>query len=99
MSKSRKINDGFLCLYCGAKVSPVEKTCRNHCPECLYSLHVDGDTPGDRESSCHSLMEPIRVEKTGKGYSIIHRCMKCKKIHKNKTAEDDCWEKIIEISV
>ena len=24
---------------------------RNHCPNCLYSLHVDIE-PGDRESEC-----------------------------------------------
>ncbi len=99
MTKSRKINEGFVCLNCGESVSPVEKTCRNHCPYCLHSLHVDGDTPGDRSSECHSLMEPFSVEKTGKGYTITHRCLKCKKIQKNKVADDDSWEKIIELSV
>ena len=47
---------------------------RNHCPNCLSSLHVDFE-PGDRASDCSSIMEPaaVRVCKGGK-LAIIHRC-------------------------
>ena len=34
---------------------------RNHCPYCLYSLHVDGRVPGDRDSECRSRMAPVGV--------------------------------------
>lgn len=33
-----------------------------------------------------------------KGYVIIFKCQKCGKIVKNKAAEDDNMEKIIELS-
>lgn len=33
---------------------------RNHCPNCLYSLHVD-ITPGDRAADCGGIMEPVAV--------------------------------------
>ncbi|NCQ81548.1 RNHCP domain-containing protein [bacterium] len=26
-------------------MEPAQKTCRNHCPHCFVSLHVDGDVP------------------------------------------------------
>ena len=38
----------FTCVHCGAEVLPMGKSSRNHCPFCLWSLHVDilpGDTP------------------------------------------------------
>ncbi|HNZ66513.1 MAG: RNHCP domain-containing protein [Planctomycetes bacterium] len=93
-----KINESFQCLECGYQVPPAEKTCRNHCPECLFSLHVDDQVPGDRESDCGGLMEPIKVEKTSKGFVIIHKCQECGYIHRNKTLEDDNWDKIIELT-
>ena len=33
---------------------------RNHCPNCLCSMHVDHE-PGDRESDCGSIMDPVAV--------------------------------------
>lgn len=95
----RKINDSFKCKNCGHVNMPAKKTCRNHCARCLYSLHVDMEIPGDRECDCHSLMAPIAMEKSGKkGIMIIHECLKCRKIQKNKAADDDNINKIIEIS-
>lgn len=97
MAKTVKINENFMCLHCGHKVEKAQKTCRNHCNVCLYSLHVDGDVPGDRESSCHGLMEPVEIHQSGKGYIITHKCTKCRHIRKNKVLEDDVWDKVIEI--
>ena len=98
-AKTIKINEGFICLHCQQKISPAEKTCRNHCNHCLYSLHVDGDVPGDRASECHGLMEPIRVERDKKGYMIVQHCLTCGHIRRNKTMPDDDWDTIIELSM
>lgn len=94
------INESFICQNCGHKNEKLEKSCRNHCSECLFSLHVDQSAPGDRTSNCQSLMEPISTEHSGKkGWTISHKCTKCGKIMKNKTADDDNFDKIIELSL
>lgn len=63
---------------------------RNHCPNCLYSKHVDGKMPGDRKSECHSLMEPIGLLTRRNGEQVlIHRCLGCGKIDPNRVAADD----------
>ncbi len=94
------INEGFVCKNCKAKVDPLKGSCRNHCPKCLYSLHVDQNTPGDRESDCSGLMEPAGLEYKGsKGYQIVHRCEKCGKEQLNIVAEDDDQEEIRKIQL
>ena len=85
----KKQNTGFICENCGIKVIPLTNgSYRNHCPECLYSKHVD-IIPGDRKNKCGALMQPIGLGYNGKkGYQLIHKCSKCKKIDKNKIATD-----------
>ncbi|MBD3331130.1 RNHCP domain-containing protein [Candidatus Peregrinibacteria bacterium] len=93
------INEAFKCLNCGYENPPLQGSCRNHCRKCLYSRHVDENTPGDRESDCKELMEPTSVEHNSrKGWMIKHRCTKCGKEILNKSAPDDNFEKIIELS-
>lgn len=93
-----KVNEGFKCQNCGEINEKAEKTCRNHCKKCLYGLHVDETTPGDRLSECQGLMKPIMLELSGKkGYIIVHKCLKCGKIMKNKAAKDDNIDKISEL--
>ena len=36
-----EIDEAFVCEHCGKKVEPLGYSCRNHCPYCLYSKHVD----------------------------------------------------------
>jgi RNHCP domain len=62
---------------------------RNHCPNCLWSRHVDDD-PGDRASDCLASMEPIAitVRKDGE-WILIHRCHGCGTLSSNRTAADD----------
>ena len=50
--------DSFICKQCGRLVTPDEAGSRhrNHCPQCLHSLHVD-ERPGDRASVCESVMD------------------------------------------
>ncbi len=88
------INESFTCDFCGKQIPPHNHgSCRNHCPFCLHSKHVDGTIPGDRSSNCNALMEPVSIEYNGKkGEMIIFRCTNCKKEHKNKIAPDDSRE-------
>ena len=61
---------------------------RNHCPLCLWFMHVDV-TPGDRASPCHGLMRPLRMDhRAGKGLVIIHGCVRCGFSRANRIASD-----------
>lgn len=102
MSQKRKNfisrDESFICEKCGAKVTALGRGCRNHCPICLYSKHVDDSVPGDRLSRCGGLMKPLSLEKGSRkgylGFDIVHRCERCGKEIKNILAEDDDFEKI-----
>lgn len=87
---SRKTeNTAFLCANCGRKVVPLTNgNYRNHCPFCLYSLHVDL-RPGDRASDCGGRMKPVGlVYNSRKGWQLVHRCEKCGAVTRNKIAEN-----------
>ncbi|USN56071.1 MAG: RNHCP domain-containing protein [Candidatus Peribacteria bacterium] len=84
-----KINESFICQNCGVQVDPAPKTCRNHCPYCFSSLHVDGDVPGDRSTSCHGKMFPREYVLANGEIKIHFLCLSCGKQHWNKAAEDD----------
>ena len=89
-------NEEFTCENCGHHNSKLKGSYRNHCQNCLYSLHVDKDIPGDRASECHGLMISIQVDQDGKkGWIVSHKCQKCGKIISNMTAPDDNFDKII----
>lgn len=93
-----EMDEEFICENCGKTVSRLGYSCRNHCPYCLHSKHVDKN-PGDREEKCHGDLEPISLEMNGKkGYVIIFRCKKCGMIRKNKAAKDDNMDIMIELS-
>lgn len=96
MSKKfqKKIED-FVCEKCGENIKGNGYT--NHCPKCLWSKHVDVN-PGDRASDCGGLMKPIRIEMDGQETIIVHECVKCRHIKRNKKADDDNIDKIIEIN-
>lgn len=94
-----KIDEEFICENCGNKVEKLGYTCRNHCPKCLHSKHVDVN-PGDRQEDCHGILEPIGIEMSNKkGYVIVFRCKKCGQIRKNKAANDDNMNLIINLTV
>ena len=44
-------------------------------------------------------MKPIGIEKYKKSYKIIYKCSKCGMQHKNIIANDDAFDKIIELSL
>lgn len=89
MSRNEE-NAGFKCVNCGINVLPLTNgSYRNHCPNCLHSLHVD-IKPGDRLNMCKGIMKPMGVKYSSKkGYQIIHKCKKCGKQSINKIAEND----------
>lgn len=97
--KNHACTDSFTCKNCGRLVVPggAGSDHRNHCPNCLYSVHVDIE-PGDRESDCGSLMEPVGVWVRNKGeWAIIHRCKRCGALSSNRIAADDNPMKLMSI--
>jgi hypothetical protein len=91
--RARRLSSGsFRCRSCGLDVSldAPGTAHRNHCPGCLWSRHLDADRPGDRESECGSVMEPIAVSVRGDGeWVLVHRCAGCGELRLNRTAADD----------
>ncbi|MCF7846271.1 MAG: RNHCP domain-containing protein [Candidatus Peribacteraceae bacterium] len=98
MRDKNSTNSGFTCVHCGREVPPAATTARNHCPFCLWSLHVDESVPGDRQSSCHGQMEPAAIFQKRTGWVVIHRCEKCGKEISNKCAADDNFETLLNLT-
>ena len=95
-SRFTVIDEPFRCLVCGAEVPPLGYTARDHCPACLCSVHLDVN-PGDRQSECGGVLEPVGAEQGKKGFKIIYKCKKCGAKKKNIAARDDDIDKIIEL--
>lgn len=92
------LDEEFVCENCGYKVGRLGYSCRDHCPNCLYSKHVDIH-PGDRKNKCQGLLKPISIEKFRDTYKIIYICQRCNKEHKNILAKDDNIDILINLSV
>ena len=92
----KKNDSGFVCQNCKSDVPPLKYSSRDHCTNCLCSLHVDV-LPGDRANTCKGLLVPIDVQKSSKGFTIVYRCQKCGKIHKNIVARDDNFDTILSV--
>ncbi len=90
-----KKEENFVCRVCKKEVKGTGYT--NHCPNCLWSRHVDEEIPGDRASACKGLMKPVSVEVKSGEYILIHKCQKCRKKTKNKAAKEDKLEEILKI--
>lgn len=99
--KTHPCKDIFVCRICGRTVTPngAGSEHRNHCPNCLYSQHVDHE-PGDRAADCGGSMEPIAVwvRKNGE-WAIIHRCKICGALSSNRIAADDNPMKLISLAM
>ncbi len=81
----------FPCAHCGQIVSMTAPGTRhrNHCPHCLWSLHVDLRS-GDRRSGCRGEMEPVGIEvRYDDEWALLHRCRACGLIRANRLAGDD----------
>lgn len=96
-AKFTMIDENFICDVCKKEVKKLGYTARDHCPHCLCSKHVDIN-PGDRSSTCHGILEPIGMELAKKDkYKIVYKCNKCNMIKRNVTADDDNFDKILEV--
>ncbi len=93
--KFTRTKEDFHCEKCGFFVQGNGYT--NHCPNCLWSKHVDVN-PGDRQESCQSLMQPIGIKIKDGNHIIIHECTKCHFKRLNKINEDDNFEAVIALS-
>ncbi|MFF9186686.1 RNHCP domain-containing protein [Streptomyces rochei] len=84
--------NAFRCVGCRTEVSPEAPgtTHRNHCPNCLSSLHVDRRVPGDRAADCRGRMEALSMSVRPDGeWMIIHHCVACGELSANRIAGDD----------
>ncbi len=92
-ARRRNGADAFRCRNCGLDV-PMDApgtAHRNHCPNCLWSRHVD-DAPGDRAAAaeCGASMEPVSICVRSDGeWALVHRCGGCRSVHLNRIAGDD----------
>ncbi|MFF2007542.1 RNHCP domain-containing protein [Streptomyces sp. NPDC058195] len=86
-----RAND-FRCVSCRLDVSldAPGTTHRNHCPNCLASLHVDRKIPGDRDADCRGRMEALGMSVRADGeWTVIHQCVSCGELSANRIAGDD----------
>ena len=103
--KTHACRDTFTCRVCGRLCLPENAGSdhRNHCPNCLASLHVDVE-PGDRASDCGGIMEPVAVwVRRGGEWAIIHRCKRCGALSSNRgqphEADEHCHEAPVRAAV
>lgn len=89
----RTIED-FVCEHCGREVKGNGYT--NHCPQCLWSKHVDIN-PGDRREECKGLMQPSQVTLKEGEYVILHKCIRCGFTRNNKTVKEDNFDTLVKI--
>ncbi len=93
----KKVDEEFNCVNCNKFVTKLGYTSRDHCPYCLYGLHVD-IKPGDRLNLCKGLLKPIGLEKHKDTFKILYRCNKCGELIKNIMAKDDNYDEILKVS-
>jgi DNA-directed RNA polymerase subunit RPC12/RpoP len=78
--------ENFICAHCGTEV--IGNGYTNHCPQCLYSKHVDIN-PGDRANGCGGMLQPVGLEQKGDSWNILHQCQKCGAKMRCKTVPED----------
>ena len=99
--KTHECTDSFTCRVCGRLVvsGGAGSGHRNHCPNCLSSLHLDIE-PGDREADCGGVMDPVGVwVRKGGEWAVIHRCRRCGHLASNRVAADDNPMKLMSIAM
>lgn len=94
---------GFKCTQC-KQIIPmatieIGTEHRDHCPFCLYSLHVDEEKPGDRLSPCKSKMKPIGLTFKNNSWElmIVYECLGCGNVVKNRCAGDDMHVVLVDV--
>ena len=91
-----KIKENFTCDHCGQKNIGTGYT--NHCPNCLYSKHVDNLVPGDRACPCRGLMKPIASQLIKDQFTLTHQCLSCQKVFRCKPQPKDNQRLLIKLS-
>ena len=94
MSFKRTVED-FHCEHCGITVEGDGYT--NHCPECLWSKHVDIH-PGDRAETCGGMMRPVALEGSSPAYDIVHECLSCGVRKRIQVHENDAMSAVLAIA-
>lgn len=92
--KFQRRTENFTCEHCGQPVTGNGYT--NHCSACLWSKHVDVN-PGDRAADCGGLMEPVGAEQKSGESILVHRCVVCGHIKRNRTAPEDNFSLLLKI--
>ena len=90
-----RVKQDFECENCGEKV--VGDGYTDHCPKCLWAKHVDRVIPGDRDSDCRGMMEPIKTQYEKGIYKIFYKCTKCRHEFGVREAKNDDRERLIEL--
>lgn len=95
-------DETFKCKHCRRFIGalPSGGHHRNHCPFCLYSLHVDDRRTGDRQSTCRSRMQPIGSFQRRNGeHVLVHRCLGCDFERFNRIAADDDFDLVLSLPI
>ena len=93
-------DEAFKCKQCRRFIGalPSGGHHRNHCPFCLFSLHVDDRRTGDRQSICKSRMQPTGSFQRRNGeHVLVHRCLGCGFERFNRIAADDDFELVLSL--
>jgi hypothetical protein len=93
--KFQKNKEDFVCEKCSTHNSGDGYT--NHCQACLWSKHVDVN-PGDRASDCGGMMRPKSLENKSDVFYIVHECVKCGHVKRNKAQKGDNFDELIKLS-
>lgn len=92
--KFTRTKEDFRCFHCHKGVKGTGYT--DHCPYCLWSLHVDIN-PGDRSSSCRGEMAPISAVNERKNIKIRYECLKCGIIKNVNAAPNDSKDLLLKL--
>ena len=105
-----QMNASFVCKQCGASITGETFLSgvghRNHCPNCLWSRHVDLYRAGDRLSACKGRMAPVALttkivqNRYGSGAGelmLVHCCEACRALSINRIAADDRTDQLLQV--
>ena len=69
-------DESFVCIHCKRDVPIGGVKIRDHCPFCLWGMHLD-NVPGDRSAQCDGRMKPMSLESISGKTWIHYKCTSC----------------------
>lgn len=90
----KRVIEDFKCFNCKTLVKGTGYT--DHCPNCLWSLHVD-NFPGDRAAKCGGRMKPLSALYDKGNYVISYICISCGAGKRFKASEYDNKELLVRL--